>query len=195
MKKIQIRLLTVVGLTVLNFKGMAQEKKQKIVNEVLTSQIINVSADSLWAICREFDKTAQWTSTLKHSYGTGEPQHKGASCSTRICDTSFGKGNQVAEKLILFSDDTKELSYNLIKGAPSFITLANNHWKVFEVASNKSKIEMNITLHMKRFAGFFLGRIITTQMKKQINIVLDELKIYAETGKVSEAKKKQMTVK
>ena len=50
---------------------------------------------------------------------------------------------------------------------------------------------MNVTMHMKKFAGFFLGAAITKLMKKQVEIVLDEIKIYAETGEVSEAKKNQ----
>ena len=153
---------------------------------------INVSADSLWAICREFDKTAEWTSTLNHSYGTGEPTHEGATCSSRTCETNIGKGNKVVEELTMFSDQNKELSYNLMEGAPGFIILASNNWKIIDVGNNHSMIEMRVTMQMKKFAGFFLGGIITKQMEKQVNVVLDELKIYAETGEVSEAKKKQL---
>ena len=194
MRGIQIKPIILIGLalTILNFKGMAQEKKRKIVNETLTSEVINVSADLLWSICREFDKTAEWTSTLNHSYGTGEPQHEGATCSSRTCETNIGKGNKVVEELTMFSDEKKELAYNLTEGAPGFITLANNHWKIIDIDSNQSKIEMSITMHMKKFAGFFLSGLITKEMKKQVNIVLDELKIYAETGDISEAKKKQI---
>ena len=94
------------------------------------------------------------------------------------------------EELFMFCDENKELSYNLIEGAPGFITLANNYWKVIEISPNQSKIQMNVTIHMKKFAGFFLGGLIIKQMKKQVNIVLDELKLFAETGKVSEAKKR-----
>lgn len=184
----------IIGLVLItiSLKGMAQEKNWKIVKETLTSEVINVSADSLWAICREFDKTAEWTSTLNHSYGIGEVQHEGITCSARVCETNLGKGNKVVEELLMFSDENKELSYNLVEGAPGFITLATNHWKVTKVGSNKSKIEMNVTMHMKRFAGFFLAGLITKQMKKQVTIVLSELKTYAETGQVSAKKKKQL---
>jgi hypothetical protein len=194
MKAIKIKSAILLGfaLVTINLKGMAQEKKQKIVEETLTSEIINVSADSLWAICRQFDKTAEWTSTLNHSYGTGEPEHEGATCSSRTCETNIGKGNKVVEELTMFSDENKELSYNLTEGAPGFITLANNHWKVIKVGPNQAKIEMKVTMHMKRFAGFFLSGLIVKQMKKQVNVVQNELKIYAETGEVSEAKKKQI---
>ncbi|MCR9249095.1 MAG: SRPBCC family protein [bacterium] len=170
---------------------MAQEKNQKIVKEQL-SIIINVPADSLWAICREFDKTGEWTSTLKHSYASGEPQFEGATCSARTCETNFGSGKKVVEELIMFNDEKRELAYNLTEGAPGFVTLAQNHWKVDELSPNHSKIEMNVTIHMNKFSGMLLGGVMTKQMRKQVNIVLDELKTFAETGEVSEAKKKQL---
>ncbi len=37
----------------------------------------------------------------------------------------------------MFSDDNRELAYNLIEGAPGFITYTNNHWKVIEISSNR----------------------------------------------------------
>lgn len=186
-------MLAVLAVTTLNSNAMAQNgKKYKRIQRKLSSDMINVSADSLWSICREFDKTATWTSTLNHSYANDEPQHEGASCSSRTCETNIGKGNKVVEELTMFSDEKKELSYNLTEGAPGFITLANNHWKVIEVGDNQSIIEMNVTMHMKKLAGFFLGGLIARQMKKQVSIVLEELKIYAETGEVSAAKKKQL---
>lgn len=193
MKEIKIKSVILTGLALLsiNVNGMAQETKRKIVKETITSEVINVSADSLWAICRNFDKTAEWTSTLNHSYGTGEPTLEGATCSSRTCETNIGKNNKIVEELTLFSDKNQELAYNLIEGAPGFITLANNHWKIVRTGPDQSKIIMTVNIHMKRFSGFFLGRIITNQMKKQVAIVQDELKTYAETGDVSEAKKLQ----
>ncbi len=194
MKVVQIKAAILMGLALImvNLKGMTQENKQKIIKETWTSEVIHVSADSLWAICRSFDNTAKWTSTLHHSYGTGTPKYEGATCSARTCETSFGKGRKVVEELTMFSDENRELAYNLIEGAPGFITYTNNHWKVIEISSNRSKLEMHITLHMKKFAGFFLGGLTIKQMKKQVSIVLDEIKFYAETGVVSEAKKKQL---
>ncbi len=47
-------------------------------------------------------------------------------------------------------------------------------------------------MHLSKFMGFFLGGVITRIMTKQVTIVLNDLKIYAETGRVSEAKKAQI---
>ncbi|WP_298420363.1 SRPBCC family protein [uncultured Kordia sp.] len=177
---------------------LLEEEKPRRYKEIkrhLSSEIINVSADSLWAICRQFDRTAEWTSTLNHSYGTDNPKFEGATCNERTCETNIGGGSTVKEELILFSDKNKELSYNLTEGAPDFVLHVNNHWRIIEIGLNQSRIEMNVTMHLKPFAGFFLGCVITKQMTKQVSIVLEELKIYAETGKVSEAKKRQVEKK
>lgn len=67
-----------------------------------------------------------------------------------------------------------------------------NHWKVYSIGHLQSQVKMDVTMHLSKFMGFFLGRAITKEMSKQVSIVLTDLKIYAETGEVSEAKKVQM---
>lgn len=179
-----------IALTTLITEIMAQkEKKYKVIETTLTSNIINVSADSLWAILREFDITAEWTSTLDHSEGAGEAQFEGTTCNERVCTANKSK---LVEKLIMFKDGQKELAYELTEGAPSFVKYAKNHWKVYEISSNQSVVEMDVTMHISKFMNFFLGRAITKQMTKTVGIVQSELKIYAETGEVSEAKKEQI---
>lgn len=197
MKTNFLKLFVLFGLALISFNTqiMAQKtKKYKIIKRNLSSEIINVSADSLWAIAKEFDKTAEWTSTLNHSYANDAPKHTGATCSSRTCETSFGNGNKVIEELVLFDEDKRELSYDLIEGVPGFITFVNNHWKIIEIGPEQCKLEMEVTMHMKKFAGFFFSAAIIKQMTKQVNIVLEELKIYAETGKVSEKKRKQLAL-
>ena len=93
----------------------------------------------------------------------------------------------------MFKDDQKELAYELTEGAPGFVKLVKNHWKVHEISANQSTVEMNVTMNLSKFMGFFLGGAITKQMSKTVKLVQSELKIYAETGEVSEAKKAQIT--
>ncbi|MBL4662642.1 MAG: SRPBCC family protein [Flavobacteriaceae bacterium] len=181
--------LTGLALTVFSTTVMAQkEKKHKVIEQTLKSDTINVSADSLWEILREFDKVGEWTSTLDHSKGAGEVKFKGTTCNERVCQS---KNTKLVEKLIMFDDDKKELAYELIEGAPGFVKLARNHWKVYEISPNQSVVQMNVTMHLSKFMGFLLGGAITKTMIKKVRIVQNELKIYAETGEVSEAKKAQ----
>ena len=170
-------------------KKFEEKKKYRVINKTLTSNTINVTSDSLWAILRKFDKVADWTSTLTHSEGADDGKFEGASCNKRICEAP---NNKFVEKLTLFNDKKKELAYELTEGAPGFVKLATNHWKVYEIGPNQSELQMDINMHLSKFMGFFLGDAITNSMTKQVLIVLSDLKIYAETGEVSEAKKKQL---
>ncbi len=191
----RLKSLLLFGLlfTTFNSAVMAQTKNNyREIKRVLKSDVINVSADSLWAILRQFDKVGEWTSTLKHSEGTGEVKHEGATCNERICETNIGKGNTVREELRMFNDKEKQLAYELTEGAPGFVKLATNHWVVEEAGPNQSTVTMNVTMHLSKFMGFLLGKSITKTMTKNVQIVLSELKTYAETGEVSETKKKQI---
>ena len=182
-----------MGMTLTTFSTtvMAQkETKYKVIEKTLKSDIINVSADSLWAILRKFEKTAEWTSTLDHSEGKGKVKFKGTTCNERICQSNNTK---FVEELIMFSDEKKELAYELKEGAPSFVKLARNHWTVYKISPNQSVVQMDITMHLSRFMGFFLGRSITKIMTKKVKIVQNELKKYAETGVVSKEKKAQIS--
>lgn len=195
MKSLNLKtlVLPILMLVILNSTVMAQRgKKHKEINQTLISETINVSADSLWSILREFDKVGNWTSTLNHSEGYGEAKFEGTSCNGRVCETSFGNSNKTTEELTMFDDGKRELAYNLTEGAPGFLKLASNHWTVIELGPNQSKVQMNVSIHLSKFAGFFLGGLITKQMTKQVKIVQNELKIYAETGEVSNAKKEQL---
>lgn len=171
---------------------LKKQKKYKVVNRTLQTEVIQVSADSLWSILREFDKVSEWTSTLDHSEGRGTPQFEGTTCNERICQANK---NKFVEELFLFDNEKMELAYTMTEGAPGFVKLAQNHWQVVEVGPNQSIVKMNVTMHLSRFMGFFLKGAITKAMTKQVKIVHHDLKVYAETGEVSEAKKKQLTKK
>ncbi|MBL4705870.1 MAG: SRPBCC family protein [Flavobacteriales bacterium] len=168
---------------------LEKKKKYKVIEKILTSDTINVSSDSLWAILREFDKVADWTSTLNHSKGTGEAKFEGTTCNERICESA---NHKLIEELTMFNDNKMELAYELTEGAPGFVKLASNHWTVHEIGPNQSQVQMDIKINLSKFMGFFLAGAMTKEMTKQILIVLSDLKIFAETGEVSELKKAQI---
>ncbi|PCJ97190.1 MAG: hypothetical protein COA50_06005 [Flavobacteriaceae bacterium] len=189
-RKGKVMLLTLLIIILFTSIIVAQnQKKVKVIQKTLLSDTINVPADSLWVILRAFDKVAHWTSELEHSEGVGQAKFEGATCNKRVC---LQDGKKLVEELTMFSDEKRELAYELREGAPGFVKLAKNHWRVIEISPNQSKVQMDVTIHLSKFMGFFLGGIITKTMTKKVGIVLDELKIYAETGEVSEAKKRQL---
>lgn len=186
-KKLAIILIVLTSIPTV----MAQkERKFKAIKLVRTSEPINVSADSLWKIVREFQNVGQWITNIDSSSGSGEPEFVGATCSERVCNIGGIKGyDTVSEKLYLHNENTREIAYEVLHGMPSFILYANNHWTVNELGSNQSTLTMDSNIHVKRFKGFFLGGMMKKNFSKNFEQAFEDLKVYAETGEVSEAKK------
>ena len=178
-------LIVVITIVMLNTETLANSKKKyRELKYSLTSEIINIPAQSLWAIVSQFDKVHEWTSTLRHSTGVGTPDLKGAPCRERVCETNIRGFKKVVETLTMYNDEKMELAYELTEGRPGFIYLASNHWKVIDLGLGRSQIQMDITNRMSRFAGFLIGSKIKKIALKQVGIVMKELKVYAETGNV-----------
>ncbi len=175
-----------------NLTVMAQKKKYKEIKITNTSEIINVSADSLWSIVREFQDVGVWLTGIDKAMGFGEPEFEGASCSKRTCHVNVKGYNELQEKLTLFNDDKRELAYELTDGGPSFLLFASNHWTVTKIGPNQSVLRMDATMHLKGFMGFLFGGKIRRTVANGLPEALNEIKIYAETGHVSEEKKARM---
>lgn len=186
-------LLFVLAATIINSTVMAQKKKKyKEVSIIKQSEIINVSADALWNIIKEFDNVGIFFSSIDHAEGIGEPEFKGATCSERICYVSIRGYSEIHEKLTLFNPQKKELAYELTSGGPSFLIFAGNHWSIEAVGNNQSILKMKATMRLKRFMGFLFGGKLKRTIERQLPNALNELKIYAETGNLHPAKKKRV---
>ncbi|PCJ63594.1 MAG: hypothetical protein COA58_15770 [Bacteroidetes bacterium] len=192
-KKINLKILvlTVLALTTFNSTIMAQkEKKHKEIKLVRTSEVINVSTDSLWEIVGPgFQHIGIWNRNIDHATGSGDGEFEGAGCSERVCEIATKGYSKLREKLILYDIGNKEIAYKVMEGLPGFVLYAQNHWTVSEVSPNKSVVKMDITMHVTPFIGTIMGSIMKKQFDKAIAQAFEDLIIYAETGEISEAKK------
>ncbi|NMH85918.1 SRPBCC family protein [Flavivirga algicola] len=194
MKNNRLSILTLIGaLFLFNLTVMAQKKKKyKEINIIKASDTINVSADSLWNIVKKFDNVGVYFSGIDHAVGKGEPEFEGATCSERTCYVNLKGYSEIHEKLTLFDEEKRELAYELTSGAPSFMIFAGNHWTIKEISPNQCTLKMHASIRMKRFMGFLFGGKLKRTIEKQLPEALQELKVYAETGDVSQAKKERM---
>ncbi len=195
MKSNTLNILVLAGVFFLfNSQIMAQSKKKyKEINITKESDIINVSADSLWNIIKQFDNVGVFFSGIDHAEGKGKPEFKGATCNERTCYVNLKGYSEIHEKLTQFNEEKKEFAYELIRGAPAFMVFAGNHWSIKEISPNQCTLKMDATIRMKRFMGFLFGGKMKRTIEKQLPETLQELKLYAETGEVSEAKKERMS--
>ncbi|OUS01979.1 hypothetical protein A9Q86_04825 [Flavobacteriales bacterium 33_180_T64] len=184
-----------LALTTINLTVMAQKAKRgKEFKIIKTSEVINVSADSLWNIIKAFDNVGVYFSGIDHAEGSGTPEFEGATCSERTCYVNLKGYNKVHEKLTLYNKNARELAYEYTGGGPGFLLFAGNHWTITEVGSNQCILKMEATIRLKKFMGFLFGGKLRRTVEKQLPISLNELKIYAETGEVAQAKKTRLKV-
>ena len=184
--------LLIIIMGTITISASAQQetsKKYKEVKETKLGPIMNVSAAEVWKIVGPgFSDAYIWSSAIDHSVGSGEAEFEGATCSERHCDVNAKGFNKIDETVTEYSDENRILAYSVHAGMPGFVTYANNRWRIVEVGPNQSRLEMTITMRMKPLMGSLMGGIFRKNLDNAIDSVIKDLKIYAETGKVSEEK-------
>lgn len=167
--------------------------KSKELKQSKTSGIINVDAYKIWEIIGPgFNDVSNWSRAVDHATTSGKPAFEGASCSNRACDLNASGFNKISETIIEYSESQYKLGYTVDEGLPGFVLYMANHWQVIKVGPNQSKLQMNITARMKPLIGFLMGGMFRKNINKVLEEIIEDLKIYAETGKISEAKRKRI---
>lgn len=154
---------------------------------------INISAEKLWKIIGPgFSEAYVWASSVDHSTGKGISEFEGAPCDERFCDVNAKGFNRIEEKLVKYSNESMNLVYKVTKGMPGFISKAVNDWKVIPAGTNTSTLEMNADFELQGFMGRFMKPMMKKKMGALLDIVLEDAKVYAETGKISDHKRKKV---
>ncbi len=189
-------LLILTVMTVSGMGTMAQSetnKKNKEIKQTRMSEVINVSANDVWKIVGPgFEDAWKWSTAVDHSEGSGEAQFDGATCNERYCEINAKGFNKINESLVEYSDADQILAYQVNAGLPGFVTYVQNRWRIVEVGPGQCQLEMTITMRMKPFMGTLMGGMFRKNLDKTISGVMRDLKVYAETGEISEEKKKRM---
>jgi hypothetical protein len=179
-------------LLTINTMVMAQEKQQRGFD--VTKEItINVSADELWELVGPgFENAYLWASTVDHSTGNGAAEFEGATCNVRSCDLNAKGFDNIEERLTKYNEAEMNLAYVVTKGMPRFVTKASNDWQVVSINDNQSKLVMNGEFRVKGLMGFLMKGVMKKKMSKLLTVVLNDAKVYAETGSPSKIKKERM---
>lgn len=151
--------------------------------------LANQSISEVWQILGdEYADAHKWASGLYHSQGVGQPQHTGATCNKRSCDTSSGK---IKEEIRVFDPVNYVLAYEVIEGFPSFVDTAVNRWSLHP-QGEKTLIKMHLTMKTKGILGLFMGPMMKLQLNKVTRHAVADLKYYVEHGKPSPQKAKEL---
>lgn len=187
------KVITLLIMATITSTAMAQvPAKHKEIKMTKTSGIINVSADDLWEIVGPgFNNVSQWASSVDHAVTSGEPKFDGASCSERSCDLNAKGFDKILEVITIYDAQNKVLAFDIVEGLPGFVYVSNSLWDIKEVGPGQSQMEITVTIKAKRVMGTLMGGMFKANLNKTIPVILQDLIIYAETGEISDTKKKR----
>lgn len=152
--------------------------------------VINVSATELWELVGPgFVDVYKWSSNVDHASGTGESEFEGAVCSERFCDVNVKGFNKISEKLVDYDQVKMTLAYAVLDGMPGFVTKAENRWTVIRIDDKHSKLVMAAEFQSKGLMGSLTKGMMKKKMSETLETVLNDAKVFAETGQISEAKR------
>ena len=179
---------TLIVLLTINTSIMAQSGFE--VQKEMTS---NVPAAELWQMVGPgFIDVYKWSSNVDHAIGKGISDFEGAVCDERFCDVNVKGFSKISEKLVKYNQADMNLAYEVREGMPGFVSKAVNDWTVVAVGQNQSKLIMKAEFKTKGLMGRMMNGMMEKKMNKTLDVILNDAKTYAETGKISMAKEKRV---
>jgi len=148
---------------------------------------INASASQLWNIlAKDYDKVGQWATAVEKSIPNPDvPEGEG-----RVCTTTFGNNKEVITHL-----DEQERSFTYavdFAKPPFFLEGIENTWTIEPNGNNQSIVRMSADVQIKTIVGKLAAPLIQRRMEKGFDGLLEELKYYAETGKIHPRKQEKL---
>ena len=158
--------------------------------EIVKEIVINRQIKEVWEVLgNQFTTAYKWARGLTHSEGFGKSKFDGLECSNRTCEVrGFGT---IQEEIKNFDSKNFVLQYKVVKGFPGFITSADNTWSLERNGSN-TLLRMHMTMQTKGFKGAIIGPMMKIQLNKTVAGVIEDLKIFVETGNPSNYKQKEL---
>ncbi len=154
---------------------------------------INVPASELWDMVGPgFVEVYKWSSNVDHAEGKGQSNFEGAVCNERFCEVNVKGFSKISEKLTKYNQEEMSLAYEVQDGMPGFVTKAVNDWTVVPVDKHRSKLVMKAEFGSKGLMGMLMNGMMKKKMNETLETVLNDAKVYAETGQISEAKRKRI---
>jgi len=146
-------------------------------------RVINKPIAQVWDIIyKEFPTIEKWATGVYTSRGP-----KGNEKFDRMCVVSFGKINEYFVKV-----DEKNYHFTFsVTGMPFFVKKVRSTWSLRKLSPNKTEITFNPRLTTKGIIGMIMEIPLKYQFQKLVVQVGKDIAVYAETGRLSSAKRKE----
>jgi hypothetical protein len=161
--------------------------------EVKREATIGVAVEELWQVVSGgFTDVEAWASLV--NWSKPNPQAiemlDGAPAGGRICDVpGFGRTD---ERIIRFDVESHTIGYGVIADKiPSFVSNVQNIWNLREAGPETTHVSLHLTADVRGIRGAAMGPMMKSRFGKAIDRSIEDLRVYAETGDVSEHKRRR----
>ena len=156
---------------------------------------IKTNAAKAWEIIGpNFLNIADWGRGISKSWNNDSvpPVFEGAPAGGRFCD--LGKFGIADERILHYNDEQKEITWSASsEKLPGFLKNLQNALKVVKIDEDTCRVSTNITADLTGIGGLLLGGPIKKNFGKLLKGFVKDWKTYAETGQVSDTKKREMS--
>ena len=144
---------------------------------------IEAAPGEVWRILAdEYAEVGRWARAVRSSAPNPHAAPlPGAAVGGRVCTASIGA---VTETITVHDAAARILAYEAqAKAMPFFVRRLTGHWTV-RPAGSGSEVGLRFEADLMAPFGTLMGWAIRRQFKGAIDETLDDLKLYAETGRV-----------
>ncbi len=161
--------------------------------EISKTGTIGVSADRLWSILSdEFDRVGEWARAVDSSAAHPEAiAPDGASVGGRVCQApGFGA---IDETFTAFDPERRSYAFQASASKiPSFVRDITNHTSVRPLGPDRAEVTFRITAEALGLRGAMIKPVMERRFSSTVDGLIEDLRAYAETGRVSGAKSKAL---
>ena len=160
--------------------------------DVKRETTIDATVEELWQILSgAFIDVGTWASDV--NWSKPNPQTEvldGAPTAGRICDVpGFGRTD---ERIIRFDVESHTIGYNVTaEKIPGFVSNLQNIWNLREAGPEAARVSSNLTADVRGIRGVVMGPMMKSKFGKAVDRSIEDLRVYAETGEVSEHKRRR----
>lgn len=157
--------------------------------EIQRKTVINATADHVWTLLGPgFADIGEWFSGVLTSNAV--PAQSGSSIGPvdgRVCLTPQG---ELTETITEYDEAARRFAFVIEEGLPGFVTLASNAFTVTDLGDGRSEMSFRVQIELKPVASVLMGWMFKRKVNETADQILSDFKTYAETGVVSERKRK-----
>jgi hypothetical protein len=155
---------------------------------------IKAPADAVWRVlAHEFDRIGEWATPIATSRQAASAQRPtDAPVEGRVCSIALRMFPEVEERVIAYDAAGRTLTYEPVRGMPSFLAVARNRWKVTSNGHAVSSVRFEATVVTRGALGRAFGVVLRPWMWRAGRMVLSDLAHYLEHGTPSPRKRRQL---